>query len=190
VSTLAIHFIWTTYLTWPPGDHRGHWSPLFDFYSNLIERGHKLNLPSSTTYKRSLAIAKEPPILLSECEMQAVANAIGELVAPVSPPLAAGNFDYRPQAYAFAIEPNHVHLLTGAIQEDLSAFIGRVKGMSSSAVLKHAGNETRSRVWTSGYWKVFLFDREGVCAVKDYVEQHNLRRGLPRQTVDWIYQLE
>ena len=43
--------------------------------------GHKLNLPNATTYKRSLAIAKEPPILLTESEMRTVANIIGELVA-------------------------------------------------------------------------------------------------------------
>ena len=184
--TCAIHFIWTSYATWPPGDPRGHWSPLFDFYGNLIERGHKLNLPDATTYARSLAIAKEPPFLMTPGEMTTVANVIGTLVAPISPPLAAGHFETRPKAYAFAIENNHTHLLTGPIKEDLSSFIGRVKGMTSSAVLKHPGNEERRRVWTAGYWKVFLFDEPAVYAVKGYIEDHNVRRGLPPATVSWL----
>ena len=58
--------------------------------------------------------------------------------------------------------------------------------MTSSAVLKRLGNENPNRVWTSGYWKVFLFDDAGVAAVKDYVEDHNLRRGLPARVVSWV----
>src|SRR5687767_282051 len=151
MPTRGIHYIWTTYMTWPPGDPRGHWSALFDFYGHLIERGHKLNLPHATTYKRAHDIAKESPFLLMPTEMTAVTDVIGTLI---SPPLAAGHFGARPPAYAFAIENNHVHLLTGPIQEHLSSFIGRVKGMTRSAVLQFPQNENRQRVWTSGYWKV------------------------------------
>ena len=61
MSTVAIHAIWTTYMTWPPGDRRGHWSALFDLYGALIERGHKLNLPHPITLERATSLANEPP---------------------------------------------------------------------------------------------------------------------------------
>ena len=61
MSTVAIHVIWTTYMTWPPGDPRGHWSPLFDMYGGLIERGHKLNLPDPVTLQMATELARESP---------------------------------------------------------------------------------------------------------------------------------
>src|SRR2546423_1998539 len=96
MPTLAIHLIWTTYCTWPPGDPRGHWSPLFDFYGNLIRQGHQLNMPDATTYARSLAIAKEKPFLLTESEMSTVASVVGTLVRPHNPPFTAGGFSHPP----------------------------------------------------------------------------------------------
>lgn len=41
MATIGIHLVWTSYGTWLPGDDRGHWSPLFDFYGHLVERGGK-----------------------------------------------------------------------------------------------------------------------------------------------------
>src|SRR5437879_13230424 len=84
MGTRAIHVIWTTYMTWPPGDARGHWSSLFDLYGHLIERGHKLNLPDTITLKHAQSLATEPPKVLSPIEIDLVADVIGAL--PIHPP--------------------------------------------------------------------------------------------------------
>jgi len=48
-----------------PGDPRGHWSPLFDFYGNLIDQGHELNVPDPMTIQYAQAQAKESDRLLT-----------------------------------------------------------------------------------------------------------------------------
>lgn len=174
--TLGIHLIWTTYGTWLPGDDRGHWSALFDLYGGIVERGGKLNVPDSVTRDRARGLMTEPPKRLDSGEILTVAEEFGRHVA--GPQL--------PMAWAATVEPNHVHLLVGSVREDLSRFVGRIKGRTSSAVGALPQNAGRERVWTSGYWKVFLFDELGVTAVKEYIDAHNVRRGLPADPYPWI----
>ena len=49
MATVGIHLVWTAYGTWLPGDDRGHWSPLYQFYGDVIERGGQLNRADLTT---------------------------------------------------------------------------------------------------------------------------------------------
>ena len=72
------------------------------------------------------------------------------------------------------------------MNEDIAKFAGRIKGRTSSAVGAMPKNAGRERVWTSGYWKVFLFDELGVTAVREYIEAHNVRRGLAAAPYPWI----
>jgi REP element-mobilizing transposase RayT len=177
--TRGIHLIWTTYGTWLPGDDRGHWSPLFDLYGSILDRGGKLNVPDADTRARVLSRMAEAPKRLTQDEVAAVAD---ELAFHVSPP--------HTPVWAAAIEPNHVHLLVGPVREDISRCAGRLKGRTSSAVGALPQNANRERVWTSGYWKVFLFDDIGVLAVKRYIDDHNLRNGLPAEPFPWIRPVE
>ncbi len=175
MATVGIHFIWTSYGTWLPGDDRGHWSPLFDFYGRLIERGGKLNRGDLATQAAARELMKEPPKILSADDQAAVAKTIGTLV--IDPVIV----------YAAAIEPTHVHVLLGPLAENIGRFAGRIKGMTSSAVLDLPESRGRTRTWTAKYWKVFLFDDVALAAVKRYIEEHNLRRGLAAAPFDWIY---
>ena len=64
--------------------------------------------------------------------------------------------------------------------------MGRFKGKTSSAVLTLPGNQERERTWTAKYWKVFLFDVEALFAVKQYIDDHNVRRGPSPNSFPWI----
>ncbi len=212
-STVGIHLIWTAYGTWLPGDPSkpGHWSPLFDMYGRLIRAGHRLNLPHAPTYARARSLMNEPPKVLDEAEQAIVADVIGSHIVPPHiapalagetdvgdratpakagqtgrPPALAGAMWASVRAYACAIEPTHVHLLVGPVREDIGRFVGRLKGTSSSAVLQHPANRDRTRVWTAGYWKVFLFDDDALPPVAAYIERHNTRRGLPVAPHPWL----
>src|SRR5688572_31475380 len=99
MSTVAIHACWTTFLTWPPGDPRGHWSSLFDLYGRLIEKGHKLNLPDRETCRRSHELAKEPERILAFADQGIVARVIGRVLSE--------DFQGRVPCYAGAIERTH-----------------------------------------------------------------------------------
>src|SRR5262249_32149631 len=125
MSTRGIHVIWTTYMTWPPGDPRGHWSPLFDFYGRLIQEGHQLNLPDPITVQRATKNAKEPPNILSPAEIDVVADVIGG-ICPYSPQ-HAGGFVKIPELeiLAAAIERTHAHLLLKPISMDIGDVAGQ-----------------------------------------------------------------
>lgn len=178
---IAVHWIWSTYGTWLPGDERGHWSPLFDLYGRVVERGGKLNMPDPVSMAHALSLAKEPPKILDAAEQRTVADVIGKLVRP---PGTGESGDQRPAAWAAAVEQNHVHLLTAVPAELFGAFVGRLKGMSSSAVL--AGRAARARTWSSGYWKVYLFDLLAVEMVMRYIDVHNERKGMAAKPYGWI----
>jgi len=198
--TVGIHLIWTSYGTWLPGDDRGHWSPLFDLYGHLVASGSRLNVPDVATYRRAQELLKEPPKWMSVDEMDLVAKTISAQLAPGLPryvvvdaatveksALSPGKPGAKlPVAHACAIESNHVHLLLGPVSEDISKCAGRLKGTSSSALLKHPNHVGRERIWTTGFWKVFLFDIEGVVAVQEYIQAHNIRRGLPASPYEWL----
>jgi REP element-mobilizing transposase RayT len=174
----AVHLIWTTYGTWLPGDVRGHWSPLFDLYGRLRAQGHRLNLPDETTEQTSLHRLSHSPTILSSSDVAVVAQTIGSLVA--SPQRLGAS-----RIHAAAIESNHTHLLVGGLTDTVSRIVGRLKGQTSSSVAA-ANGDGSSRTWTTGYWKVYLFDEHAIAAVASYIEQHNIRRGLPARPYHWI----
>jgi hypothetical protein len=189
MPTRGIHLVSTTYGTWPPGDARGHWSPLLDFYGRLRERGHRLRLGDSETLHRATDIAHEPEKVLSSHEIQLVADTIGALVGVTHrPPLVAGRPNYQPPViHAAAVERTHFHLLTGVMREDVGTFMGRIKGTTSSALRALPENTGRKHIWTAHYWEVFLFDEGGLDAVQTYIEAHNTRRGLPPNPFPWVH---
>ncbi|HTL29340.1 MAG TPA: transposase [Tepidisphaeraceae bacterium] len=178
MSTVAIHAIWTTYLTWPPGDPRGHWSALFDLYGRLIERGHKLNLPDRETHRRSLELAKESERVLTPGDQEIVASTIERVLRD--------DFEGRVSVYAGAIERTHVHLLFGDTTIPIDRLVGKIKSRTSSAVIASGSERNRTRTWTTGYWKVFFFDLLAIPTVQNYIELHNERRGLPRVPYCWV----
>lgn len=177
-ATRGIHVIWTTYGTWLPGDRRGHWSAMLDLYGRLKQAGHQLNMPDAETHSRARSLMKESPKELTIDDIHIVTDILGSYLAPGSPGATS--------CHACAIEPAHVHLLLGPVGEPIGTFVGRLKGASSSAVLRRPGNHGHKRIWTAGYWKVFLFEDEAVYAVAEYIEAHNTRRGLPPAPFPWI----
>ncbi|MCH8316282.1 MAG: transposase [Planctomycetes bacterium] len=177
--TCAIHVVWTTYGTWLPGDARGHWSPLLDFYGRLKRAGHQLNLADPETHRHARSIMKEPAKTLCENDSQIVAGEIGRQLSPGMPG-AMWNI------HAATIEPTHVHLLFGRLRNDIGTVVGRLKSRTSSVLLHQPENGGRSRIWTAGYWKVFIFDESVIPIVIQYIQEHNLRRGKPAAPFDWI----
>jgi hypothetical protein len=196
--TVAIHIIFTTYGTWLPGDDRGHWSPLFDFYGHLIRTGHQLNMSDEVTSQIARASLTEPPKLLDLAERDLVAMEFAKhfrytgltpeaqryVVASSHPGQARGYM--KPVCYAAAIEDNHVHLLVGVVEEDLDRYVGRLKGRSSSVLKTLPLNALRRHHWTAKFWRVFLFDNDAIHAVREYIIRHNLRQGLPADPFHFI----
>jgi hypothetical protein len=151
---------------------------LFEFYGKLIEKGHKLNLADPVTLKYTTSPANEPERILTPGDQLIVADTIGEMLRD--------DFEGRIPAYAGAIERTHTHLLLGEVHLDIDKVIGRIKSRTSSAVIKNGSEPWRTRTWTTGYWKVFIFDVTVIPDVQRYIEKHNERRGLASAPYPWI----
>jgi REP element-mobilizing transposase RayT len=95
----------------------------------------------------------------------------------------------KPACYAAAIEENHVHLLLSPVEEDLDRYVGRLKGRSSSVLKGLPQNASRRHHWTARFWRVFLYDSEALHAVRQYIIEHNLRRGLPADPFPFVSRL-
>ena len=178
---LAAHIIFTTYMTWPPGDPRGHWSPLFDLYGHLIAKGHRLQLPDPVTLEHARGLAKETPKVLTAEEQTIVAEVFGGYLG-VTPG--------KPGAICFAaaLERNHVHLMLGPqSKRDREETVGRLKGKSSSELKKLPMNAGRTRTWTAGYWHVDIYENDPLHIIRNYIVDHNRRRNLPADPYPWIF---
>lgn len=127
---------------------------------------------------------KGPEKTLTVDEQETVGSVLRSFVTP-SPSQVPGLV-----IHAAAIERTHVHLLTGAVSVNIHELVGRMKGVSSSAVagftfLDDPDPTQLRRTWTRGFWKVFLFDDAGVRAVQKYVQAHNSRRGFSPSRFLW-----
>jgi len=131
-------------------------------------------MPDETTYRVAVERMNEDPMALCDEAQRIVTEQVCALTAD------------KCRVYAFAIESTHAHLLVGPLGEDIGSFVGRLKGRSSSEVLRLPDYWGRKRTWTSGYWKVFLFDIDGAHAVQQYIERHNIRCGLDANPYDWV----
>jgi REP element-mobilizing transposase RayT len=150
-------------------------------YGHLIESGGKLNRGDITSENSTRELMKETPKILDAEEAAVVAKTLGTLVRRPT-----DKDSTLPCIIAAAIESNHVHLLLAPLNEPIGIVAGRFKGKTSSAVLAMPQNKGRTRTWTAKYWKVFLFGMEALETVKLYVEDHNVRRGLPASPFPWI----
>ncbi len=184
--TRAIHVVWTTYMSWLPGDRRGHWSPLLDFYGRLIRQGHRLNIADEITRHAAANIACGTARYLTPADILLTADTIGNII-PGGPEvgMADGTPAARWTIYAAAIESEHLHLLLAANTEDVSKLVGRIKGKSSRAI-NAANQRIGETLWTSGFWRVFLIDWETLRAARSYIVNHNIRRNIPVDPFPWI----
>ena len=176
MATRGIHAVWTTYGTWLPGDYRGHFSPLLDKQGHVVAQGGTLNPPDTTTHARALENMNLPRVVLSTEEISIVAETIAQQLTPGMP-------GAKWRIHTAAIEHTHIHLLFGPLEDPIGNVVGRLKSRASAAIVRHSG---RTRTWTSGYWKGYIFDDEGMYAVIDYITQHNLRRNAPAHPYAWI----
>ena len=122
---------------------------------------------------------REPEKVLNEEEIQLVAQTISDYIAPGMP-----GETWR--IHAAASERTHVHLLFGPLDDPIGEVVGRIKSRTSSALLKLPVNQDRRRIWTTGYWKVFLFDDDAVSQVAKYINAHNDRRASPAGPWSWV----
>ncbi|MDQ3441530.1 MAG: transposase, partial [Planctomycetota bacterium] len=139
---------------------------------------HKLNVPDREPYRRAKELTEEPERVLPRGGQGVIARTLGRVLSE--------DFEGRVPVYAGTVERTHTHLLLGPCCYPIDNFIGRIKGKTSSAVIREGDEPWRTRTWTHGFWKVFVFDVTAIPDIQDYIEDHNRRRGLPPAPYPWI----
>ena len=145
--TLGYMITWTTYGTWLQGDERGY-----------VKNGKIY--PANKGLKQSNRLSKsQDAVMLLKTQQQLVKEAI------MKEAKLQGQY-----IYALAVQPNHVHIVAGCVQQPISKVVAYYKKAARLA-LKTAGHN--GRLWTKGYDKRFCFDQQTLEQKIRYVRNHN-----------------
>jgi REP element-mobilizing transposase RayT len=170
--TVGYHLVKSGYGLWLPGDSRGHWSTAWDDEIGYAEP-HKLHEGDPTRKRMAMERMKHPPTRLDAAMIEAVAGAVGACVADSDWKVAAA-----------AIEPTHMHLLITYTTRDIDNTAKWLAQRTTNAV--HQETPFTGPVWCEGKWLGFIFDADHWRNTRQYIERHNIRRGLNPQPWPWI----
>jgi len=162
--TIGYHIVKTTYGSWLPGDARGHWSTAWDDRIGYVEP-HALHEGDAVRERIAQSRMTKPRVILTDKTIRIVADT-----------LAACEADSPWSIAAASIEPTHMHILMTHSPLDLDRTVKWLTQNTTKAV--HEQTDHQGPIWTKGSWREFIFDVSHWRRVIEYIEQHNVRRGL------------
>jgi REP element-mobilizing transposase RayT len=171
-STIGYHVVISGYGLWLPGDNRGSWSSKWDEELGLIEP-HMLHPGDSVRLRMSEERKKHPPVRLSPPMIQSVTQTIAS---------CAAESDWK--VVAASIESTHAHLLLTYTDRNIDNTIKWIKDQATKAIHRETPHD--GPVWCKGRWRSFVFDDDIWQAVRNYIEDHNVRRGAGRRPYSFL----
>jgi len=172
--TLGFHLVKSCYGLWLPGDERGHWSSAWDDQIGYIEP-HMLHDGDPVRLRMAEERMKHPPTVLDEPMTCAIAEALDHCVHQSNGDLSIA---------AAAIHVTHMHLLLPYSARDIDRTAKWIADQTTKAV--HRRTRHQGPVWGKGKWRVFVFDMDHWRNALRYIEQHNVRKGLPERPYAWL----
>lgn len=173
-KTIGYHLVKSCYGLWLSGDNRGSWSEAWDEQIGFLAP-HTLH-PGDPARKR---MAKErmahSSLRMGSQLIEAVADALGKCVDRSKGELSIS---------AAGIESTHMHLLIPYSGREIDKTAKWIADQTTKAV--HRQTDYQGPVWSKGKWRSFIYDKSCWLNTKDYIEQHNLRKGLPRAPYPFI----
>ena len=172
MQTIGFHLVKSGYGLWLPGDSRGHWSSAWDEQIGYCEP-HRLHNGDTELERMARERMTYPPTLLTSAMIESVASAIGSCVVAS---------EWRIEAAA--IESTHMHLLTTYTSRNIDGVAKWIAQQTTKAV--HRETTFKGPLWCEGKWLAFVSNHDHWNNTRQYIEQHNLRRGLAAQPWNWI----
>ena len=77
---------------------------------------------------------------------------------------------------AASVETTHSHLLLSYTERAIDKTIRWIKDQTTKAIHRRTPHD--GPVWCKGKWRSFIFDLEVWQHAMEYIEQHNVRRGV------------
>jgi REP element-mobilizing transposase RayT len=176
---IAYHLIWTAYGWWLPNDLRGSTSNVVrrDVLKELgdLHFGRKRVQPASWKvrdfYESAAASLLNPLLTFADAEIAAIAEASATVVR-----------ECKYTCYAYAIMPDHVHVLVRKHKHLAEDMIVNLQRASREQLQALQFRDENQRTWSSGGgWKVFLDHPDEVRRTIGYIEDNPTKIGLPRQ---------
>lgn len=171
-NTIGYHFVKSAYGSWLPGDARGHWSTAWDEQIGFCEP-HHLHEGDPIRLRMAKERMKHPPTRFTVAMIEAIAMAVED---------CANQSDWR--IAAATIEPTHMHLLLTATHLDIDSTAKWIAQRTTKRI--HSTTCFTGPVWSEGKWLEYIDDVSHWENLRQYIERHNLRKGLPAQPWDWI----
>jgi REP element-mobilizing transposase RayT len=180
---IAHHLMWTLYGWWLPNDPRGSTSKFIrnDLVADLgeLHQGRKKIQPAGRDlrvfYEQAALVLKHPLLEFEVGEFAAVAKAVGDAVKECG---------YT--CYAFAVMPDHVHLIIRKHRDLAEEMIEKMQTLSRERLKKEGIRNEDHPVWTRGGWKVFLDHPDEIRRTIHYIEQNPVKLRLPVQRWPWV----
>ena len=163
-ATIGYHVVVSGYGLWLPGDARGHWSDAWDEQIGYHEP-HMLHAGDPERKRMAEERMKHPAVHLDAAMIEEVARALAT---------CADESDWGVEAAS--IESTHTHLLLTYTPRDINGTIKWLKDQTTKAV--HRVTSHQGPVWCKGRWRGFMFDELMWDNARDYIEAHNVRRGV------------
>ncbi|MDY7107940.1 MAG: transposase, partial [Planctomycetota bacterium] len=162
--TIGYHLVKSAYGQWLPGDEAGHWSTAWDERIGYLQP-HMLH-PGDPVRKR---MAEErmthPPVCLDGSMIAVVIDVLGECESSSPWTIAAAS-----------IEATHMHLLLTYGGRDIHRTAKWLAQRTTKAV--HQRTDHAGPVWCKGKWCGYVFDESHWWNAREYIERHNVRRGV------------
>ena len=185
---LGFHFIFIAYGFWLPNDPRGSWSTTIRNLE-LLRFGPATKTDTTRSvatkphdyYKRQLAkkSLQHPPVRFNGRQARAIANGFAQVVS---------NQGYT--VHAFAIMPDHVHLLMRWHQNDIDRIATQFKARATARLNTKGihpmadhprSNGTLPSPWARKHWCPFIRSAEHMQTAIRYVEQNPIKAGFKPQ---------
>jgi REP element-mobilizing transposase RayT len=174
----GFHLIWTAYGWWLPNDPRGSSSHEIrvERIADLgeLHHGRKPVQPPSREirefYQNARTVLKHPLLQFENDDVPLIAQSFAELIAT-----------RRYTCYACAIMPDHVHALIRKHQDRAEMMIETLQDASRAKLMDAQRRRAGHPVWGGLGWKVFLYAREDMVRIVDYIWKNPIKAGLPPQ---------
>ena len=172
--TLGYHLVKSTYGQWLPGDERGHWSDAWDESIGYVQP-HMLHEGDPVRQRMAEERMRRPAVWMSDDMKSAVTEAIAQCVTK-----SAGGLSIK----AATIESTHFHLLIPYSGRDIHQTAKWLADQSTKAI--HRKTSHQGPVWCKGKWCTFVFDESHWQNTVEYIERHNMRRGLGQRPFSFV----
>jgi len=180
---IAYHLIWTLYGWWLPNDPRGSTSRFIHsdviFELGNLHYGRKRVQPSSCEIREFYEVAKTrlkfPLLTFAPPDLRIVAGAFADSISR-----------HRYTCYAFAIMPDHVHILIRKHRHIAEEMIENLQNESHDRLIAEGIRTTDHAVWGGPGWKVYLDTPEDIWRTIHYIEDNPIKLRLPRQQWSFI----